>query len=360
MKKTISLLLSIILVVALIIPTMAADVTSFSDVPTDHWAYSPIMAMVNMDILNGKTDPDANGVAQYDPDGNMTRAEFIKVIVAIYYKNEVDSMPASPEVWYANYYTVASKHGIVKGSEFSLADMNQNCSRQEMAMFMVRALADATGEKATNLVDTSVMSDYSSIGTYYQGYVRQAYSLGLLKGVDDYGTFAPKDNMTRAQAATALYRLVDASTRVAVDTGTGTTTPGTGTTNPTPSTGAQQWVEGQSHNMPHKGDIVTKADGTQVVLDYGYGGVLGAGQGVDIYTGWSNPGGSPIDRVNATGGTDMTTVLKDSITGEAHTVTEWSAIQLVTRPSGNGSYVGEVQNIWYTWDGSFWISSIPR
>lgn len=358
MKKTISLLLSIILVVALIIPTMAADVTSFSDVPTDHWGYSPIMAMVNMDILNGKTDPDANGVAQYDPDGNMTRSEFIKVIVAIYYKNEVDSMPASPEVWYANYYTVASKHGIVKGSEFSLADMNQNCSRQEMAMFMVRALENATGEKATNLVDTSVMSDYSSIGTYYQGYVRQAYSLGLLAGMGD-GTFAPTQAMTRAQAATALYRLVDASTRVAVDTGTGTTTPGTGTTNPTPSTGAQQWVEGQSHNMPHKGDIVTKADGTQVVLDYGYGGVLGAGQGVDIYTGWNNPGGSTADSVNASGNRDMTTVKKDSITGEAHTRNEWVDIQREASPKTAGSYVGEVRNTWFTWDGAFWISSIP-
>lgn len=357
MKKTISLLLSIILVVALIIPTMAADVTSFSDVPTDHWGYSPIMAMVNMGILNGKTDPDANGVAQYDPDGNMTRAEFIKVIVAIYYKNEVDSMPASPEVWYANYYTVASKHGIVKGSEFSLADMNQNCSRQEMAMFMVRALENATGEKATNLVDTSVMSDYSSIGTYYQGYVRQAYSLGLLAGMGD-GTFAPTQAMTRAQAATALYRLVDASTRVAVDTGTGTTTPGTGTT--TPSTGAQQWVESQSHNMPHKGDIVTKADGTQVVLDYGYGGVLGAGQGVDIYTGWNNPGGSTYDGVNASGKSDMTTVLKDSITGEAHTKDEWTDIALAQRPSEAGSYVGEVRNTWFTWDGYLWISTIPR
>lgn len=354
MKKTISLLLSIILVVALIIPTMAADVTSFSDVPTDHWGYSPIMAMVNMGILNGKTDPDANGVVQYDPDGNMTRAEFIKVIVAIYYKNEVDSMPASPEVWYANYYTVASKHAIVKGSEFSLADMNQNCSRQEMAMFMVRALENATGEKATNLVDTSVMSDYSSIGTYYQGYVRQAYSLGLLKGVDDYGTFAPKDNMTRAQAATALYRLIDASTRVAVDTGTGTT-------NPAPSTGAQQWVEGQSHNMPHKGDIVTRADGTQVVLDYGYGGVLGAGQGVDIYTGWVNPG-NIIDgqHLNATGQSDLSVVKKDPITGESHTKDEWVLVGRATQPKENGSYVGEVRNTWFTWDGDFWVSTIPR
>ena len=355
MKKTISLLLSIILVVALTIPTMAADVTSFSDVPTAHWAYSPIKAMANLGIINGTSDPDTNGIATYSPDDTMTKGQFIAIITRYFYEDELKSMGPTDGPWYANNFAVALEQGIIKKSEFTLENMEQECNRQEMSMFMVRALEEAKGETVDELVPTSRIPDYSTIGTYYQTFVRQSYSMGLLAGIDDNGTFAPRQNMNRAQAATVLYRMIEPSTRLEVDF----------TPRAPASTGTQTWVEGEPHDMPHKGDIVTKADGTQVVLDYGYGNILGAGQGVDIYTGWVNPGSScPFASdgkvYNASGFADMTIVEKDPITGEAHTSTEWLAIQRVTGPKEPGSYVGEVRNTWFTWDGSFWISSIPR
>lgn len=345
MKKTISLLLSIILVVALIIPTMAADVTSFSDVPTDHWGYQDIMTMVQQGLFNGTSDPDENGVATFSPEQTMTRAQFIAVLVRYLFPDEQGT--ASTSDWWSAEMNLAEAKGLVSSSDFGGAYDNP-CSRQEMAYILVNA-AKVKGE-SFDTMDSSGIPDYASINSKYQDSVLQAVRAGLITGMDDAHTFSPNGTMIRAQGATVLNRLIDASRRA--DT--------SWITNPTPSTGAQQWVEGQSHNMPHKGDIVTKADGTQVVLDYGYGGVLGAGQGVDIYTGWNNPGGSPLDAVNASGQHDMTTVLKDSITGETHTVNEWVAIQRETNPKEPGSYVGEVRNTWYTWDGAFWINSIPR
>lgn len=318
----------------------ASSSITFSDVTTADWFYDNVMAMASQGIVNGYTD------GTFGPQKNMTRAEFIAVVTRIFYMDKLNSIDsADSSVWYSNNYIVAVEKGIVKEHEFSLSDMSEVCSRQEMAMFMVRALENAKGEKADQLISASIITDFNDIGTYYQNYVKQAYSMGLLTGRGE-GKFEPKENMTRAEAATALYRMIDASTRVEVDF--------------TIPVEVQTWVEGQPHNQPHKGDIVIKADGTQVVLDYGWGKVLGAGQGVDIYTGWNNPGGSTVDGTNASGVHDLTTVKKDPITGEAHTKDEWIDISRETLPREAGSYEGEVRNTWFTWNGFLWTTTIPR
>lgn len=461
MKKTISLLLSMILVVALSLPAMASDLANptnnisdiehllqsversvngvngsslvligvdavrdtlnglnggnsggnsggsgytvklmgngeatitFSDVNESDWFYDTVMEMAKRGSINGYSD------GTFKPADSMKRSEFIKVIIAEYYKNELDSMPEVVTPWYLNYYKIAVEHGIVEESEFSLTDMDQDCTRQEMAMFMVRALADATGEKATNLVDTSVMSDYSSIGTYYQGYVRQAYSLGLLAGRGE-GKFAPKENMTRAEAATALYRLVDASTRVAVDTGTGTTTPGTGTsqagqvnewgnvildTKPVPvgnlttdnhglsidegqTHGMFNWStrqdfsrnnvkfnEGENHPVPIQGDIVVKADGTEVKIDFFYGDdgklICLRAPGCDIWTGATFLSGGEYFTIGVNAFTGNFkgdgTNFKKGFNGEFFTGNMWKVLQTdAKRPSRQGAYDGEVVDL---------------
>ena len=50
----------------------------FTDVPSSHWAYKPIMNMVNKGIIAGTTTP-VNGVGTFSPDSPMTRAQFITV-----------------------------------------------------------------------------------------------------------------------------------------------------------------------------------------------------------------------------------------------------------------------------------------
>ena len=46
--------------------------------------------------------------------------------------------------------------------------------------------------------------------------------------------------------------------------------------------------------QPQEGDVVIKADGTRVTLKLGAAGVLGAGQGVDPYTGFIKKDGTPF------------------------------------------------------------------
>ncbi|MBE6030351.1 MAG: S-layer homology domain-containing protein [Clostridiales bacterium] len=191
--------------------TSNSVIKSFSDVSAKHWAYSAVMNMVKKGMLEGTTKP-VNGVGTFSPDKTMNRAEFVTVVVRYLYADEVSQQPKG-DYWYSPYYNVAVDNGLIKTNEFSEASMKQPMNRQEMSMVVVRAM-QAAGEDAPEMIDKDRIPDYASVGTYYKNYVRQAYQAGMIAGVDKAGTFNPLGTLTRAQAATVLNRLVDASTRV--------------------------------------------------------------------------------------------------------------------------------------------------
>ena len=310
---------------------------NFKDVPSSHWAYTAIYEMGKKGLFAGKST-NADGSANFAPNDTMTRGEFVTVVVRALYNEELQaqSAVAGSPWWYASY-VVAVDQGLLKESELDNGDLNKVMNRQEMAMVLSRA-ATAQGESFGTLIDESRIPDYSSIGTYYRNYVRQAYTKGMLAGTDTAGTFSPMGTLNRAQAATVLYRLVEPSTRSEVDT------------SPVQVTGqAQTWVEGQTHSIPKAGDTVIKADGTKVVLKVDEkSGVLGAGQGVDIYTGTVVNG--TTFKVGMTSWDDHRVLRKCDKTGEVHSGAEWLEIYVAFKPTSSGSYDGEVRDNWYQWD----------
>lgn len=184
----------------------------YSDVPESHWAYSAIMEMTRRGLFYG-TSVAADGSAVFSPNAEMTRAQFVAVLTRYLYGNELSEMP-SAETWYANNYVAALRHGLLTSEEFDNGNLAVSCSRQEMSMLLVRAAYAGAGETIDKLVPISSIPDYSKIDPYYQAYVRQAFSMGFLAGVDRKGTFAPEGYLTRAQAAMVIYRLLDPSARV--------------------------------------------------------------------------------------------------------------------------------------------------
>ena len=214
MKRFLSaILLCAALVILLSITVTASNVLDYLDVPKDHWAYNEIMNMTKRSLFKG-TSVDKNGIATFSPDNTMKRSEFIVVLTRFLYADELDSITVSPNPWYASNYTIALKHGLLTSEELDNGDLDKPCTRQEMSMLLVRAAYIANQEVATNLIPNEKISDFNQISSNYKQYVLQAYSLGLLVGVDDRGTFNPQGILNRAQAATAIYRLIDPSTRI--------------------------------------------------------------------------------------------------------------------------------------------------
>ena len=209
---------------------------TFSDVKAGDWFYDPVMAMAEMGLIGGTTTP-VNGVGTYSPDATMSKAQFVTILTRYLFPEDLKTYEGQYNAyWYSTNYGVAIDKGLIKTTEFSETVMNEDASRQEMALLLVRAM-QILGMDTSEMADATAIPDYNAIGTYYKDYVKVAYKEGLIAGTDKAGTFNPKGTLTRAQAATVLNRLIDPSSRtpvseVSVQPSTPTQTPAnvTGTT----------------------------------------------------------------------------------------------------------------------------------
>jgi hypothetical protein len=323
-------------------------------------------------LFSGKTSPNEQGLAQFDPNGTMTRAEFITVVTRALYSDQLANMPAvSGEFWYTNNYEVALNKGLITESEFAFTKevLNAPMPRQEMALILTRA-CDQMGEGTGTLVSTSRISDYNTVGSDYKTAVRIAFTKGLIAGKDTSGRFAPHDTLTRAEGATVLYRLVNKSKRVEVgiSTGGGTTTP---------VSSAITIYEGQAryNRNAQEGDLFIKKDGTQIVLKKGPNGILGEGQGVapDVgLLGQIGENGCDSFRYKVADYGDWYSSVGEHLqnedyyinptTGEGHWGLEWQKLwekyPVPNRDENPGSYDGQVSsdpyNL-YVWKYGNWM-----
>lgn len=205
-RKIVSAALACALAASLSVPVLAADLT-FSDVPSDHWAAQPILEMTEQGLFSGTTAP-VNGVGTFAPDATMTRGAFLTVLTRWLFGDELDAMSAVPGApWWKNNYTLALQNGLLKDKELD-GDLDKAMSRQEMAVVLARA-AQGLGLAPDTLVSESAIPDWYSIGEGYREGVRFSYSMGFIGGVDSNGTFNPNGTLTRAQAATVVYRLLE-------------------------------------------------------------------------------------------------------------------------------------------------------
>lgn len=380
----------------------------FSDVPSGQWYTTPINAMASMGIINGK------GNNKFDPDGTMTRAEFICVIGRYLFKNQ--EVGPNNGNWYDGEVQRAIDNGLIKSNDFS--NYNTNCSREEMSYILVNALS-IMGESASKALKENV-PDANRISAKYQDAALKAIGTGLIAGVDSQGTFNPSASMTRAQAATVIYRLIEPTQRVDSTWATqekadeeeqaGPNVTGQVNewgnvvldTKPSPlgqvskdrknrnidlgqKSGAYNWSthqdftrnnvkfrEGEKHPVPVAGDIVVKADGTEVKVEYFYGDdgwfICLRAIGCDIWTGatYKASDGNYYTIGGNTGAgffdNDMSGFDKGgSYCDEFYTDAMWTMLRTsVKRPSRTGKYDGEIsENYFYRWDSGdaawYWI-----
>ena len=215
-KKLSICLASLALLLCLIVSTSADSSIIYSDVSKEYWAYNAIMDMTERGMFKG-TSEIIDGKATFSPEKTMQRSEFITVLTRYLYSNDLASMPSNSGAWYANNYLVALKYGLLTAEELDNGDLTKPCTRQEMAMLLVRAAYRSNGEVADKLIPTAKIADYADVADEYKSYVVQSYSMGLLVGIDEKGTFNPDGVLNRAQAATAIYRLIDPSTRAVIN-----------------------------------------------------------------------------------------------------------------------------------------------
>ncbi|WP_048042351.1 S-layer homology domain-containing protein, partial [Methanosarcina mazei] len=167
----------------------------------NHWASDYIAMLFKVDILKGYTD------GTIKPNGTITRAEFIKMLITALH-NDPGNSPTGH--WAYNYMNEAQKQGYILEGE--LDDWNKHITRGELARLLIRALSLSEGYP-NNMSDyTEQIKDYNDIPKEYQDYILKAFVTGIITGYED-GTFRYERTATRAEAATMLVRFLDSTER---------------------------------------------------------------------------------------------------------------------------------------------------
>lgn len=175
---------------------------TFEDIKS-HWSKMYVESMVAKDVINGYED------GTFKPNNEVTRAEFSKMIVSALELDIEKYTGAFTDVkedaWYSDYVGTMAKNGLVKGYEDGTFKPNGKITRAEMTMIISNALdIQVTETEKTSLLGK--FKDRANILAWVENAVAEVVKAGIIVG-DEKGNFNPSKTATRAESATAIYRL---------------------------------------------------------------------------------------------------------------------------------------------------------
>lgn len=165
-----------------------------------HWAEQTIRNLVSKNVVNGYED------GTFRPEDSVTKGEFIKLLMSATGKGTSDGFTNYKDVnasWARPYVSKAIYLGICDNISDSteIFGVDKSITRAQAVALMGRLLApDKTG--IPSFTDNSSIPDWASNEVY------SMVELGLITGMED-GSFKPLDNLTRAEAATIIERIMN-------------------------------------------------------------------------------------------------------------------------------------------------------
>ena len=179
---------------------------AFADLAGYAWAREAIGHMSRLNIVNGYGD------GNFRPGENVSREQFIKILMAALYTDLPESAGTFSDVpgdaWYTPYASAARQAGIVMGTGRNVFGVGTEITRQDLAVMACRAAAvSGIGLAASNTAATVVFSDSEQISDYASDSVEALCAAGVMTGREG-GVFDPKASCTRAEAAAVMYRLL--------------------------------------------------------------------------------------------------------------------------------------------------------
>lgn len=170
---------------------------NFKDVSNHDWYAAGVKSVYELGLMDGVSDD------LFDVNGEMTVAQAIVVAArlnSIYSGAEIPS-GSSGSNWYDNYVDFCKKRSIISDGQFgSYTRPIMSC---EIAVLFATALPDYHYTKINDVTD--ILDVPKSVS--FADSVYLLYNAGVFCGNDDYGTFLPTENITRARAAAIIARV---------------------------------------------------------------------------------------------------------------------------------------------------------
>jgi len=178
-------------------------VKNFTDLTGYDWAKKQIEVMAAKGIINGTSNDS------YSPASNITRADFIKLLVTtLELKADVDGNfgDVKSTDYYYQSVGIARKLGIVKGTGADLFAPDTEITRQEMMVMTARALKLVKKLNTTgSATDLAAFNDKDKVSDYAVDDTASLIKDGIIQGSGS--SIEPVSNTTRAEAAVLMYRI---------------------------------------------------------------------------------------------------------------------------------------------------------
>lgn len=174
-----------------------------------HWAESYINEAAGLGLINGMAD----GI--YEPDGTMTRAQFVTIL----WRSQGSPEPTGPSSftdlgansgWYADAVAWAEQNSVVNGVAVGQFDPNGSVTREQIATILHRMSGAASGDgQQYASIYEQAFSDAASVGSWAKEAVWWAVYHEIWCGTNspDVGSMLdPTQPANRAQIAVMMVR----------------------------------------------------------------------------------------------------------------------------------------------------------
>ena len=182
----------------------------FEDVET-HWAREAILNMGARLIVNGTGD------RKFDPDRGITRAEFAAILARALGLKPAEGKGNFTDVeasaWYGSPVYTANAWQLIRGFDDGTFRPHDRITREQAMVMIARAMKitglPGVGEQTAEAILASFADAGDVSGRAAEG-VADAVAAGIVTGRSD-GTLAPQANITRAETAVIVRRLLQKS-----------------------------------------------------------------------------------------------------------------------------------------------------
>ncbi|GBG07092.1 hypothetical protein PAT3040_01640 [Paenibacillus agaridevorans] len=178
---------------------------NFNDMGSVKWAERSIQVAAAKGIVVG------DGKGNYNPTGDVTRAEFLKMLVTTFHlkapKATEPFIDVNDSDWFSPYVKAGLNSGIIDSS--TAFNPRAAITREEMAQMIGRVLRNQPG--AFEIANTDeILKDFPDAASISSN-IKDDLAFTVLKGImvgKDNG-FEPTAKTTRAEAAVIVKRLID-------------------------------------------------------------------------------------------------------------------------------------------------------
>ena len=173
----------------------------FKDISEKDWYFNGVKTASGYGLMNGVSD------VEFAPKANLSAAQAVTVAARIHSMYSTKTVPDEFQ-GYDYYLEYAVKNDIVPDGYFHNTSLP--IRRDELAFIIENSLPE---HLLTHINSVKSIPDARIGSEYYDGLLK-LYNAGILGGFDEYGSFRPDNNLTRAELAVIIDRIINKENRL--------------------------------------------------------------------------------------------------------------------------------------------------